>query len=79
MAILGPQDLRIGGFGCDDLGRFCRELSAFGPIMHVEDGPAVCADVSKSFAGLAFLQTPPTSAGLAQRLLPHYYKSKAAA
>jgi ATP-dependent Clp protease adaptor protein ClpS len=28
--------------------------------------------VSKSFAGLAFLRTPPISAGLAQRLLPDY-------
>jgi ATP-dependent Clp protease adaptor protein ClpS len=27
----------------------------------------------KSFPGLAFLQTPPISAGLAQRLLSHYY------
>ncbi len=30
--------------------------------------------IPKSFAGLAFLQASPISAGLAQRLLPHYYE-----
>jgi hypothetical protein len=35
---------------------------------------AACAGMSKLFAGLAFSQTPPISAGLAQRLLPHYYE-----
>jgi hypothetical protein len=65
-----PQDLRIGGVFCDDFPHNCRELSAFGPIMGVTRRRGA---LSKLLAGLAFSQPPLTSAGLAQRLLPHYY------